>query len=300
MTEALLNWWYHQEPSDGQGLPELIKSIFTELCDPHLSKFRHGRVLLAAHAISLFRVDKTWSQQYLLPLFDWSCSEIEAQATWEGFLWSPRLYLPLIEAFKPALLDTVNHYTQLGKHKGLFAAFLTFAALDPGGAFTVTELATAFQALPGDGLRESSQTLLQALEGAGDQREAYWKNRILPFWQKIWPKSNHQAASANAESLALLCIQAGNEFPSAINAIGNWLRVIQNPDYLIGQLQENNLPTRFPKDVLQMLSNILGNQPLLWMPEELRQCLDAIGQAAPNLRQDPRFMRIDELARRFG
>ncbi|MGB8379385.1 MAG: anti-phage defense-associated sirtuin Dsr1, partial [Rhodanobacteraceae bacterium] len=29
VTQALLDWWYRQEPDDGQGLPEIIKSIFT-------------------------------------------------------------------------------------------------------------------------------------------------------------------------------------------------------------------------------------------------------------------------------
>jgi hypothetical protein len=66
-TQALLDWWLRQKPSDGQGLPETIKPIFTELCDTSIAKFRHGRVLLAIHALSLFRVDKDWAEQCLLP-----------------------------------------------------------------------------------------------------------------------------------------------------------------------------------------------------------------------------------------
>lgn len=299
VTQALLDWWYRRELDDGQGLPESIKPIFTALCDTRVAKFRHGRVLLAAHALSLFRVDKAWSEQHLLPLLDWNRSETEAQTAWEGFLWSPRLYRPLMEAIKSALLDTVNHYSQLGKHNEQFAAFLTFAALDPGDTFTIAQLATAIRGLPADGLRESAQTLVRAQEGAGNQREDYWKNRVLPFWEKIWPKSNAQALSTNAESLARLCIATGGEFPSAMAAVGNWLRVVQHPDYVIHRLQESGLSARFPEDALRLLFTILGDQPS-WLPQELRQCLDAIGQAAPNLRQDHRFMRVDDLARKFG
>lgn len=298
VTQALLDWWYRQEPDDGQGLPESIKPIFTELCATQVAKFRHGRVLLAAHALSLFRVDKDWSEQHLLPLFDWNSSKAEAQAAWEGFLWSPRLYRPLMEAIKPIFLDTVNHYAQLGKHNKQFAAFLTFAALDPGDTFTIAQLATAVRALPADGLHESTQALVRALEGAGDQREDYWKNRILPFWKNIWPKSRDQASSANAKSLARLCIAAGGEFPSAVTAVGNWLRVVQHPDYVIHRLWESDLSARFPEETLQLLFLILGDQPS-WLPAELRQCLDAIADSAPNLRQDHRFVQVDELARRF-
>ncbi|MGB8376986.1 MAG: hypothetical protein WCE70_00755, partial [Rhodanobacteraceae bacterium] len=267
--------------------------------DTQIAKFRHGRVLLATHALSLFRVDKAWSEQHLLPLLEWNRSEAEAQAAWEGFLWSPRPYRPLMEAIKPAFLDTVNHYAQLGKHKEQFATFLTFAALDPGDTFTIAQLATAIRGLPSDGLSESAQALVRALEGAGDQREDYWRNRVLPFWEKIWPKSNDQASSANAESLARLCIAAGNEFPSAVAVVGNWLRVVQHPDYLIHRLQDSGQSAGFPEEALRLLSTIVGDQQS-WLPPELRQCLDAIGQAAPHLRQDHRYMRLNELARRFG
>jgi hypothetical protein len=168
-----------------------------------------------------------------------------------------------------------------------------------GDTFTIAQLATAIRALPADGLRESAQALVRALEGAGDQREDYWRNRVLPFWERIWPKSNDQASDANAESLARLCIAAGGEFPSAMAAVGNRLRVVQRPDYVIHRLQESGLSSRSPEDALRLLFTILGDQPS-WLPPELRQCLDAIGQVNPNLRQDHRFMRVDELARRFG
>jgi hypothetical protein len=94
ITEALLRWWYRRSLEDGQGLPDDIKPTFTELCDTQIDKYRHGRVLLAAHVIALFRVDSEWATQHLLPLFVWQRSEAEAGAAWEGFLWSPRLYRP--------------------------------------------------------------------------------------------------------------------------------------------------------------------------------------------------------------
>ncbi|MCM8621413.1 MAG: SIR2 family protein [Candidatus Accumulibacter sp.] len=299
VTQALLDWWYRQGLEDGQKLTEAIKPVFSKLCDTGVVKFRHGRLLLAAHVITLFRVDGSWAQQYLLPLFDWWRSETEARAAWEGFLWSPRLYRPLMEVLKSAFLETANHYAQLGEHGRQYASLLTFAALDPGDTFTISELASAVRALPSEGLREAAEALTKALEGAGDRREDYWKNRIQPFWERIWPKSNDRAADTQAESLARLCIAAGGEFASAMARVGNWLQTVEHPDHVIRELDESGLCTRFPDDALQLLDAILGDQPS-WLPSELRQCLNAIAQAAPNLRQDRRFMRVDELARRFG
>ena len=75
--------------------------------------------MLAAHVISLFQVDRDWAMQFLLPLFEWDYAEVEARSAWEGFLWSPRPYRPLMEVLKPAFLDTANHYAQLGRHRDL-------------------------------------------------------------------------------------------------------------------------------------------------------------------------------------
>lgn len=299
VTQALLDWWYRQELEDGQELPENIKPVFSALCDTEIAKFKHGRVLLAAHGITLFRVDKDWAKQYLLPLFDWNRSETEARAAWEGYLWSPRLYRPMMEVFKPTFLDAVHHYAQMGEHSRQYASLLTFAALDPGDTFTASELASAIRALPPEGLRESAEALSRALEGAGDQREDYWRNRIQPFWERIWPKSNDRVLDTNAASLARLCIAAGDEFPGAIARVSNWLRTVDHPDYVIHLLHEAGLCARFPESSLQLLDIILASQSS-WLPQELRRCLDAIVHAAPDLRQDHKFMRVDELARRFG
>ena len=183
VTEALLNLWFKRVPSDNDKLPDDVEPLFTQLCDTQVEKFRHGRVLLASQLIALFRVDRPWTETHLLPLFDWTTNPAEAKAVWQGFLRSPRSYGPLLIAFKPQFLDTAHHYAQLGDHGEQFAALLTYAALDPVDGYTPQDFQAAISALPQKGLDESARALARALEGAGEQREDYWKNRILPFWQ---------------------------------------------------------------------------------------------------------------------
>ena len=138
-TDALLQWWYRNPLKDGQGLDEDLNPRFTRICETRIGKLRHGRVLLAAHVIALFRVDRDWATRCLLPLFEWERSEAEAGAAWEGFLWSPRIYPPLMEALKPAFLDAAYHYEVLGRHGVQYSSLLTFAAMEPGGVFTRRE-----------------------------------------------------------------------------------------------------------------------------------------------------------------
>lgn len=298
VTQALINLWFKREPNDGDGLPADIGPLFTQLCDVRVQRFRHGRVLLASRLIALFRVDRPWTEQYLLPRFDWAADPMEAKAAWEGFLWSPRLYRPLLLAFKPQFLETARHYGDLGEHGQQFAAFLTYAALGPVDGYSMEEWRAAIAALPYEGLQESAQALVQALEGAAEQREEYWKNRIQPFWQDVWPKSRELATPGISESLARLCIAAGSEFPAALNAVLNWLQPIEHPYHVIHRLHESALCGRFPLHTLRLLAAIVTDQP--WGAPELGQCLDLIVQANASLAQDPTYQRLREYARRRG
>lgn len=298
VTQGLLDLWFKREPNDNDRLPEDIRPFFTQLCDTEVERFRHGRVLLASRLIALFRVDRSWVRTYLLPLFDWTDNPIEANAMWEGFLWSPRLYKPLLMEFKEQFLATADHYDELGEHKRQFAAFLTYAALDPVDNYSYHDFRPAMEALPQEGLQEAAQALVQALEGAGDQCEDYWRHRVHPFWQQVWPKSRNLASNAIAESLARLAIAANGEFPAALSDIYDWLRPIEHPHYVVHRLDESGLAGRFPEDALRLLDAILGNQS--WPPRELTKSLETISQVSPELAQDRRYLRLIEYARRRG
>jgi hypothetical protein len=296
-TQALINLWFKQSPNDNDLLPAELKPIFTTLCDVQVDRFRHSRVLMGSRLIAFFRVDRPWTEQHLLPLFGWS-NPVEAKAVWEGFLWSPRLYQPLLAAFKSQFLDSANHYADLGEHRQQFATFLTYAALGPTEGYTVEEFRTAIGALPQEGLEESAQALSQALEGAADQREDYWRNRAQPFWQQIWPKSRDLATRRIAESLTRMVIAARGEFPAALAVVQDWLQPIEHPHYVVHLLHESGLCSQYPADALSLLNAVIADQQ--WGPPELRQCLDQIVQAALNLAQDARYLRLCEYSRRRG
>jgi len=298
ITQALLNLWLKREPNDNDTLPGDIEPFFTQLCDTQVAQFRYGRVLLASQLIALFRVDRPWTETHLLPLFDWEANPVEAKAAWEGFLWSPRLFRPLLIAFKAQFLSTAHHYAELGEHGRQFAAFLTYAAFDPVDGYSPQDFQSAIGTLPQEGLKEAAQALSQALEGAGEQREEYWKNRIQPFWQQVWPKSLSLASNGIAESLARLSIAARGEFPSALSTVLDWLRPIERPGCVVRRLHESGLAGRFPEDALRLLNALFNDQP--WAPRGLGECLTAIAEAAPALEQDHRYQRLVEYSRRHG
>lgn len=139
---------------------------------------------------------------------------------------------------------------------------------------------------------------MRDVEGAGEQRDDYWKNRVQPFWHDVWPKARDLATSSIAESLIRLCIAAGAEFPSALTAVQDWLQSIEHSHYVVHRLFESGLCKRFPDDALQLLNAVIDDQQ--WAPRELVECLYEIVEAAPELAQDARFQRLREYSRRRG
>jgi len=294
ITEALLNLWFRRRPNDGDRLPADLEPFFTQLCDTAVEPFRHGRVVLASHLIALFRVDRSWTEDHLLPRLDWQHAAVEARAAWVGFLWSPRLYAPLLQTFKAQLLETAYHYAELGESASQFVEFLTYAALESGQAYTSKELEAAVDAMPQDGLEKTARALVHALEGAGEQREDYWRNRILPFWRGIWPK-HREATKPIAESFALLSVAAGGQFPEALGILAGWLQPIQHLDFVLQRLAEADLSRRFPSAALDLLDKIIANQS--WLPDDLSKCLSAISEGDAQLALDPRYVRLAEYSR---
>ena len=299
VTEALLRWWYRNDLKDDQGLSDEPRRRFTQLCDTETLTLRYGRVVLAAHVISLFRVDREWAVRYMLPLFEWEHSEVEARSAWEGFLWSPRLYRPFLEVLKPALLDTANHYDRLGQHSEQYASLLTFVGLDPGNVFRNSELAQATRALPQTALEHAAETFFRAVDSSGDQRADYWRNRAAPYLKSIWPKTPDVRSKKVTENFGRACIAAGKAFPDALLQVRDWLQPLQYPDRIARALHRAQLDSRFPESALDLLDRIVGHEAHGYFPD-LQAGLMAIRAVGPELGHDHRFQRLLEILRANG
>ena len=293
ITQALIEFWFKRRPSDNDGLPDDIKAIFTELCNDKIGKYRYGRVILSMNLIALFRVDRTWTEEHLLPLLNWQ-NPIEAQAVWEGFLFSPRLYQPLLSKCKEDFIETAQHYDDLDESREQFISFLTYVVLETIESDSTEEWREMLGNLPQEGLEIIVQTLIQALEASDKQSKAFWQHRILPFWEKIWPKERRKVTQKISEYLARLAITADENLPSAIDEFKYWLQPIENAYLIIHLLvNSNKLCSRFPEESLGLLNKIIGHDRL-WNYDELKKCLDEIKDAAPQLEKDARYKRLLE------
>lgn len=290
LTQGLINVWFRRSPQDNECIPELLSNIFTRLLNTQSAPYILARVILSSQLIALFRVDPEWTRNNVLHLFDWSISHQEAEAVWQGFLMSPRIYAPLLILMKENLLLTAEKYEYLDNYNRQFAAFLTYVSLNNPDGFSSADFRHAIENLPLEGVEEVADTLYSAFSSSGDKKAHYLENRILPFWREVWPKSDQYKTLNVSEALAKLCLEANEDFPKVFSELRLWIIPVNHPDYIVHLLHDKNLHEQFPEDSLDFLNRLISEQ--YWKPRELKDCLDVIIQKAPSLANDPRHRRL--------
>lgn len=303
VTESLLRWWYRSKPEDKQLLPPDLKEIFSRICESGVKNYIPGKVVLARHVISLYRVDKLWAQTHLIPYFSWELHPDAAPYMWEAFLWAPRSYAPLMREMKNSFLEIANHLPLLEKQVRPYASLLTFMALEQQGVFNGAELARATQALPPEGLIECARALCQGLEASSEQRNEYWENRIEPYFHEVWPKLRSLSDGERdqlSEVFSRLCIESGDNFIGAFKMLRAWIRPLKHPFYILQQIVESGIATKFPLATLTFIDILIAEDAQL-MLTNLGVVLDAIVGCSPGIQVDKKFIRLrNQLRGSFG
>ncbi len=297
LTESLFNRWYKLEPHDGEGISEIFKNRLESICASESPLSILGKVIIATNILSLYRVDPAWTEEFVLPWLNWNKSKL-ASMCWHSYLWSPMLYKDFVIKIKDDLLDTVNHYEDLGAHKEQYARFLTYLVLQKYDEYKVKELTNAFARLPQEALIYVASTLNNSLTSSGEKFSEYWSHRVSDFLKKIWPR-RVDLTDRTVEELGLLCINTKEYFDEAFSIIKYNLRQIDDTEYLVRQTLESEAISLHTAQVLEFFDRVIINVPRFRPPSKLRDCLNKIIEKQPELVNENSFRRLDTLLRQF-
>lgn len=295
VTEALMLWWHRESLRDDQGLPdERLKNIFSRLCDREVRRYRYGRVLLATYAVTLYRIDVKWTESNLLPLFSWRECPDESRLMWGGFLWSPRLYLPLMDVFKDDFLETLDYLSKLSRMERVkYVAFLIFFIINSDDKSINVKLRGIVGELPDDIIHVVFDELGRLMDSSNDRRVDFWSNRIVPCIKIILPKERDKISPVIVNNISIFCIDMKDQFPEAVDLLCDWLMGIENIGYQIYRLYESELCSTHPEPALDFLSYIISDKTRDLSLSHLRGCLDAIIKSDDDLRHDARYRKLD-------
>jgi len=77
------------------------------------------------------------------------------------------------------------------------------------------------------------------------------------------------------------------------------LMKIEDPQLFLSFFKDKDHAERYPEASLTLIDSVVGHHISVWSWTDLRDILTRISAAQPNLRNDPRFLRLDELVRQF-
>jgi hypothetical protein len=122
-----------------------------------------------------------------------------------------------------------------------------------------------------------------------------WSSRIGPWFDSNWPKDRQFVEPASAFNLAMAATYAGEAFPTAVNSVGPFLTRYQHYSPLIDRLIETDYPERYGESALQLLEVL--DTTATWVDGAVRTLLNRVAAASSDIRNDPRFRRLDEYLR---
>ena len=291
VVEGLLDWALRQEA----GVPTEVKRLLESVCDPKEARYRVVRVVVASRALALLVRDEEWTRGHVLPMFDWRRSNTEACTAWRGFLWAPRYHEGFLESVRESFVQTASHYGDLGSHGGQYAGLLTYTGLQVGGGGWNRDLRYAVNELPDAGLQQVLSTLGRTLE-PDERREDYFRNRVLPFLQRVWPKTTDRLTAGVSAGFARLCLVSDDAFPQVLGAVRDYLKAgaRRAPGYVFLSFKDKGYADRFPAEALEFLDLVLVPGAGVF-PEDLRSALRAIRAARPDLAETTRFQSLLDL-----
>lgn len=320
-TRALIQLLSQHNLKKEEGLPKDFKDLFTRLCDVTQQHYKVGRCRLAIDLNYLFYIDPDWTKEHLIPLLAWNKdSKEEAINAWYGYLYAAGYTPSLLRAIKDSWLATATHHTDLDDQpRAHYAQQFVAVALDVVAnndnlmSFSASELQKAMGQFTKHMLSIAAMRLSDSFKAASadGKQEEFFNNRMMLFYQKIWPtckrdktKETQQYFEWICRSFIDICIDSGEAlFPTALKAFESLLTPLTGGLYTqVNALNNSGLCESQPVVSLELLEKIidLNDSSLRIDKSSLCECLTKIKEAWPKsgkskIEQSPLFPLFSEI-----
>jgi len=292
LAEAALERLWKYAPKVGGGLPEPTRHYFDAMAvDPagHLA-----RVMLVTRLHHLFSIDANWTTANLIARLQQTDSR-EGADLWSAYGWSPTVGPNLLAAFKEAYLEVLRHFEARARRDDNLVALFAIVCLDNPSAFTQEEIRSVVERLPEEALVTIAHTLEMRIKAKPERSAVIWQQAVLPWLSAYWPTSSQRNTEKTSNALVGLLLKSGDAFPDAVSWAVDYLKPGSHRSFY--ELSKSDLPAKFPGETLSLLGAAVSEAVLKsWEKDPLKNILDAVSAANPNLRGNQRFQRLYKLA----
>jgi hypothetical protein len=244
----------------------------------------------------LFSVAPDWTEQLVVPRLEWDDSDLDtAKCAWQGYLWGASPDPSLWKKIKPYYIDTLDHLDQLSSQNTRnLAELLAIAGVEFPEGLTEDEASESLRALGHSGRASAARWIESRIDGAGNRASTLWREEIGPWIRDAWPPENEYRSEEESIALSRAAVKSGESFPSAVDAIIDYLIPVERIGLIVQPLLEEDLPQQEPESSLLLLDEVIGPGTTWFF--RIGDCLSQIEEAAPGITEKPEFERLRRLA----
>lgn len=294
LAEALVAMMFRYELQKGDGFPPGFPSRFELLIHSASESAQHARAILAMNLQYFYLIDHVWTSAHLLPLMEWTNSE--ASMLWRSYLWSPRWYPDLLDAYKAPFLKSFEHSDQLDRdYKTLCVLFAAMVSL-AGEQFTDSEIGDVVSGLSDADLVEIARTLKQQLSGAEHKAHNMWSKSIHEAVSRIFRLSQDRISADLSEQLALIVLNSREKSTEAFVEISPMLKKIGSYREIFDFISKATETEISSETCVQLLYIVIDFDAHPARLRGLKATLEHIGSLHPHILENQTFKTLNRLA----
>jgi hypothetical protein len=293
ITEALIDRFNACRLKVDEGIPDgHLQECVNQLITSENQASFAGKIILASRLHYFHAIDPGWTEENLIPLFDWEGSELAA-LIWQGYLWSPRISADLAIALKNHLVNAVKHVDQIEASAERLIQLFTVVCLEHSDLYTAKEQHDVLVNVGTDGLVYVAEFFWRSISGDSKSANNYWRNRVQPFMKRAWPKAAEFVSDKSSEHFSLMVIELDDTFEEALEFLWPFIKPFSDLSFLLTHLDAKSLPDQQPKAVLRLLSKVFMAE-YQWPSKEFRNVVNRIIHADPTIENEPDYRIMND------
>ena len=288
LAEAALSRLWMHDPKVNKGFPAAVRPYFDAIDGKPEDLL--GRVILVRFLNNLFLIDPDWTQRHLVDPMS-NVGTPEAKDLWTAYGYSPRISPNLLSAIKTPFFEILKRYDDEARTDNNLVSMFMSVCLDLPKELTPREIRDVVQGLPEGALVQIAHVFDQRLGIAKEKRATAWSEKVFPWLKAYWPNLAEKNSERTSEALVQMILQTGEAFPDAVDWTLPHLKPIGGRVYYAIKKSEHQIS--HTDHALKLLDRIVPpDGAIQWEKSYLKQTLDAIKAAKPQLGNNPVFLRL--------
>ena len=301
ITEAVINCLYVriQENNCDEKMLSKIRGLLEHLITRQKQNCYPVLVILSRSLYYLYVIDPKWAKNQIIAKMSQNVEDLPAKAMWIGYLYNPKVHLDLLKLLKKPFMDLFGKRKEF-KIKGedlpsMIINFCIRSVLFFPELFQEKELQQPMFCFTIQELKVVAQALLNHLVIQKDY-EFCWQNRILPWFDRNWPKKSLDNYGEISYYFAKMIIMLGPQSEHAFTVFQGCLQYLE-PQYLVYDtlldIKQNNFCCDQPKTCVNLLESIIDVNLLQdYQLNELQEILNRVVESNSNLKKHDFVRRV--------